>query len=236
MSRLAVSPLPKVDGLVGIVGVIVTFLILAGVFAAGASIGGFALPIPSKEITEILPDGTSTIHVFTAPRWPFIFGIPSILLGIIYLAAATRLQAKSRQLSEKHPPENRIDLISTFTELGYRARNVSAGHQNDEFIKKLRSQIKSGEPDFYVSNQTKDAQIRYREAALETEKQINIAGGELGRVLWIHQEQIRLRLTVDRLDAEGDEPNDVQPPSYTESVQKAIDAVNLGNGRETTKP
>ena len=153
-------------------------------------------------------------------RWAMIF--LSVLLVIVFERAHRQLSAL--QHPKRQPPPNRADIIASFTELGYSASSLTNSRKRDKFFSKFTND----ENPFFVSDDTKDARVRYREAALETEKQINIAGGELRRPLRLRKEEIMSRILSDKFVIEGEDPLDPEPPNIGDSVRRAIDDVNNG--------
>ena len=80
---LAIHPIRKSEEVVGVLGLIVTFLIVFGLVGAGV-VGWFA-PSPLPE---------------PSPRWPLIVAYPTILLAILLLIAGLRLQYRLSALDE----------------------------------------------------------------------------------------------------------------------------------------
>ena len=74
------------------VAYILTILILLGITVTI----GLKVPLPSHETTVTLLDGSRQVGSATAPRWPFVFGIPAVVVAALYLIAATRIQGKLR--------------------------------------------------------------------------------------------------------------------------------------------
>ncbi len=72
---LAIRPIRKSEEVAGVLGLIVTFLIILGL--VGASVVGWLAPSPLPE---------------PSPHWPLIVAYPMILLTILFLIAGLRLQ------------------------------------------------------------------------------------------------------------------------------------------------
>lgn len=144
----------------------------------------------------------------------------AIALALVFEAGYRASSTKS----EYYPPKNRDALISTFTELGHRAITLSGERRGDQIIKKF-----SDDKGFFGnSNSVVEALRHYREAILATEKQINIVGGDLGRVLRLKQQEIRNRLSEDQVEELGLEPTDPPPQSVQDTVKETIGHINGG--------
>ena len=74
---LAIHPIRKSEEVVGVLGLIVTSLIVFGLVSAG--VVGWLAPSPLPE---------------PSPRWPLIVAYPTILLAILLLIAGLRLQSR----------------------------------------------------------------------------------------------------------------------------------------------
>ena len=91
----------------GMLGLVVSFLLVCGV-VTGTGIVGWRMPLPSHTVEFTHSDGTRHEVTASAPRWVFVAGLPATTLAVLFFIAGVKNQRLFNQ-----PPGQLIGKVKT---------------------------------------------------------------------------------------------------------------------------
>ncbi len=157
------------------------------------------------------------------PEWS-LFVWMTILFGVSLIMV---LESTYQQYGKIVRPTNQDALIAAFTDLGAWANDLVTARRT----LKDTSRMMGLDTPSKLRKDVEKAEEAYRDAQRAVEREINKAGGMLGRRRTLTKHEIDGKLHEDWYETNEMEPLETRSPSIADSVRQALDSIRKGTHR-----